>query len=439
LRSALSTLVVVIAIVALAIPAARFVSVSGVSAWSSSYVLVGGQNGTWFDAGQAPRLERVDLGNYSVTPLIPVPSNASQPGTVWGGRWNGTQWLISGFGEDDGPNGSNPYIYLYDGQNQILAGSLDQYEAESTWHGGDIFAESYNGSQWLLSGLGSGNLSSYGSSNHMALSTFNGNNFTDLSGWIPNQRDLILYANAWNGRYWLVGGGYKNVGVLFSFDGKNITDLTDAISKSVPEFGSIQSLAWNGHYWLIGGVNFLAAYDGNKFTDLTSKLDSALTPTGTYDNTTVNAIAWNGVEWMLGGGAPVGLTYPSQAWLLFYSSGSLVNLTPEITRTATDFIPNSSILTITPTPKSWIIGGYLNHQGLLYEYSAESFTNLSDLVSAYSYVNWVGSGETQGHTQTYIQSPTTHNRAFPESRMITSQYKGWVAETLGTFENYRLD
>jgi hypothetical protein len=218
------------------------------------------------------------------------------------------------------------------------------------------------------------------------------------------------------------------------FDGTKIEDLTARIAQSVPDFGSVQALAWNGYYWLIGGVHFLAAYDGYKFTDLTNRLDSALASSTCC--TTVNAIAWNGTEWMLGGGTPVAQTDYSQAWLATYSSREIVSLTPEIKPPATDFIPNSSILTITPAPNSWAIGGYLKNQGLLYEYSGESFTNLSDLVSNFSYVNWVGSGAAQNRIQTY---PPTRDHELPESRMIMSQYRGWVADTLPSFEVYRLD
>jgi len=388
--------------------------------------MVGGQNGTWFENGQAPRLERVELSNYSVTPLTPMHS----AGTVWGGGWNGSQWLVSGWGDDDGPTGSDPYIYLYDGQNQVLGGSLDQYAAESTWHGGDIFAASYNGKEWLLSGLGSGVLPSLGSQqqNHMSLSIFDGNDFTDLSSWIPRQRDAILYTNAWNGNYWLVGGGYGVSGVLFSFDGSKIIDLSDQIADYVSHFGSVQAVGWNGYYWLIGGENFLAAYDGNRFTDLTNKLDYVLNLDSACC-TSVNAIAWNGAEWMIGGGPPVAQLSDSEGWLVTYSSQNFVDLTQDITPHVTDLIPPSSILTITATRDSWIIGGYLNNHGSLYEYSEKSFANLTELVSNYTYVNWVGAGTVQEHTRI----PTVANPT-PESRSLTEQSAPQVHDDLQPME-----
>jgi hypothetical protein len=265
----------------------------------------------------------------------------------------------------------------------------------------------------------------------MALSIFNGNTFTDLSASVPNQMDQILYTNSWNGHYWLVGGGYMDLGVLFSFDGTKIIDLTDQIAQTVPDFGSVQALGWNGDYWLIGGENFLAAYDGYKFTDLTNRLDSVLASNGCC--TPVNAIAWNGAEWMIGGGTPVAQTDYSRAWLVSYSSMKFVNLTPKINPTEAQFIPNSSILAITAASNSWVIGGYLNNKGLLYEYSGGSFTNLSGLVSSFTYVNWVGGIAAQNQAQPF---PPTHNHAFPESRMSRSQYTGWVADTLRSNEDY---
>jgi hypothetical protein len=358
----------------------------------------------------------------SVTWLTPVSSG----GTVWGGGWNGSQWLISGWG-DDGPNDSDPYIYLYDGRNQVIGRSLDQYQAESTWRGGDVFAASANGSEWLLSGLGSGDLPAYGNQNHMALALFNGSNFTDLSSSVPEQQDGILYANGWNGEYWLVGGGYDDEGILFSFDGRNSTDLTALIARSVPTFSSVQSLAWNGYYWLIGGVNFLATYDGHRFTDLTNKLDLTLDLNGGCCSS-VNAIAWDGAEWMLGGGVPVAQTGYYGPWLVQYSQAGFRDLTSQILPPAADLIPAfSSILSITATDGAWIIGGYTNGEGSLYQYSGGQFTNLSYLVRDFTYVNWVGAS-------------TSHNRALansdpsnpcpPESPPVLRQSEGLTLKIL---------
>jgi hypothetical protein len=223
----------------------------------------------------------------------------------------------------------------------------------------------------------------------MSLALFDGYNFTDLSSSVPNQRDAILYANVWNGQYWLVGGGYDDDGTLFSFNGTNIANLTAQIAQAVRTFGSVQSLAWNGDYWLIGGVNFLAAYTGREFIDLTDKLDNVLAMSGGCCSS-VNTIAWNGIEWLLGGGTPVAQTGYSHAWLVEYAFNRFTDLTPEISPPISGEEPNSSILSIAVAGTSWVIGGYLKGRGSLLEYSERGFTNLSDLVSDFTYVNWVG-------------------------------------------------
>ena len=426
LRQAILIIVIVAAALALAIPAGSDAYAFGPSWNDSSYIMVGGQNGTWFQDGQAPRLERIDLFNYTTTNLQPAPTE----GTVWGGGWNGSQWLISGWGEDDGSAGSNPYIFLYDGQNQVSAGSLNQYQAETSWHGGDIFSASYSGRKWLVSGLGSGVLSSYDDqeSNHMSLATFDGYNFTDLSYAVPMQRDAILYANAWNGSDWLVGGGYMSSGTLFSYDGTSrFVDLTSEMAGAVPTFGSVQSLAWNGSYWLIGGENFLAAYDGHNFTDLTSKLDAVLNLNDDCCSS-VNAIAWNGAEWMLGGGIPVAQVLSSHEWLASYSAAGFVDLTSEVAPRGTGLNLSSSILTIAATEGSWVIGGYFKNQGSLYMYSASRFTNLSYLVSDFTYVNWVGAGRTPSQYQFTPFNP----RGLPDSMVLVGQWKRLILFNLRT-------
>lgn len=322
-----------------------------------SYILVGGQNGSWYGYGQFPRLYRISLPNHSVTQLTPV----SGQGTVWTGSWNGSQWLISGWGKDPGTNGSDPYIYLYDGQQQIVAGSTDRFKDEFSWHGGDIFSASYNGSEWLLSGLGSDSLASgLPPSNHIALALFDGHKFTDLSPNIPskiqpNQWDAILYANAWNGHYWLIGGGWAGNIIpsfrLFRYDGSNFTDLSDQFSNLVLN-GAVQSIQWNGNYWLVGGIGFLVKYDGQEFTDLTPELNHVIAPQYSVHAccNAVNALSWNGTEWMIAGGTPIALTYslqPINAWAVTYDGHKFTDISPLLPTEIAHPTENSSILTVT--------------------------------------------------------------------------------------------
>jgi len=387
-------LMLVIVILGFLLPPTPIIAHSSeISLHNESYILVGGQNGTWFQHGQQPKLYQIFLSNYSMTQLTPV----SSEGTVWTGGWNGSQWFISGWGTDPGPKGSNPYLYLYDGKTQAVAESLDQYESESSWHGGDVFAASYNGKEWLLTGMGSDILPSLlQPANHLAMATFNGTVFTDLSMLVPEQQDGILYANAWNGKYWLVGGGYQYRTVLFTFDGNRTVDLTSQIADAVTKLASVQAIAWNGKYWLIGGVGFLAEYDGENFVDLTSELNAAL-HVSSDESLVVNAIAWNGSSWMIGGGTPVAQLTPDRTWIASYGSDGLVDLSsmlpPYITQPN---FANSSILTIGYADNSWIFGGYSNNHAILLSYRNGSMADISDLVrTTMSYVIWLGAGNTQ--------------------------------------------
>lgn len=373
---------------------------------SNPYILVGGQNGTWFRSGQNPKLYKLFLSNYATVQLTPVPSE----GTVWTGGWNGSQWLISGWGTDPGSGGSNPYLYLYDGAAQVTAGSLNQYESEASWHGGDIFAATYNGRYWLLSGMGSDSLPGFYTGqpvNHMSLAIFDGHDFTDLSTQVPDQQaNAILYTNTWNGTDWLVGGGYADFGVLFAFNGTRFINLTNRITKVVDGFASVQAIAWNGRYWLIGGVGFLAEYDGDTFIDLTPRLRTALRAelvhaeseveglsTGRRASSfqlTVNAIAWNGSSWMLGGGSPVAQLTRNVAWLASYAANRFVDLSFSLPDYVSQLRQSgSSVLSISPADSSWVVGGYSDNHAVLLQFGKGSLVDLSRLVSDMSYVIWV--------------------------------------------------
>jgi hypothetical protein len=246
----------------------------------------------------------------------------------------------------------------------------------------------------------------------MSLSLFDGDTFTDLSASIPQQKDAILYANAWNGRYWLVGGGYGDDGVLLSFDGTKIVNLTNQIAQFVPSFSSVQSIAWNGTLWLIGGVNFLALYDGTTFTDLTDKLYAKLAISNDCCSS-VNAIGWDGVRWLLGGGAPIAQYGTGQFWVVEYAENHFTDLTPQLSLTSAELTSYSGALSITTVDGTWVIGGYLRHHGALYAFSGNRFTNLSYLVRNFTYVNWVGAST----LRTQISS-TSHSSAQPESNFL---------------------
>ena len=377
-----------------------------------SYIIAGGQEGSWFSSDQHPELYKLSPDtDFSAASLVPV----SGKGTVWSGGYNGSNWLITGWGSG---KYLNPYISLYNKTttSKTRLGNYSEIGSEEQeWAGGDVFAVGWNGTDWLLTGMGSGYLPGLGLSNHMSMAVLSANGtFTDLSAQIPEQQDLILYANAWNenSSYWLVGGGWFGApkGALFVLSGDTITNITSEIASAVPSFNSIQSIVWNGRYFLIGGVGFLAEYDGSTFTDLTAQLDQALgNPSQMLSDVTdnaVNAIAWTGTYWLIGGGTPVAYDGPWShgAWVVSLSqrSGEAAGDTSAtiFTDLTSSVIPSSvlndggdsTILTIfCSTSAGCAIGGSDSGFGILLWYNGARTTDLSATVnSSMSYVQWVG-------------------------------------------------
>ena len=363
-----------------------------------NYILAGGQNGSWFTPSQYPRLEQIFSDSNSSKNLNTVKGK----GAVWSGATNGFQFLLSGWGAGNMGGPSNPYLYIFNGTSALNDTLEDSAEAE--WAGGDIFAISTNGTGWLVSGMGSGVLNAHavrparggatGSSatNHLSLGYFDGTKFTDYSSSLPEQMDGILYANAFNGSTWLVGGGYLSRGVLLLFDGKKIMDLTATIRAAVASFSSVQSIAWNGRYWMIGGIGFLATFDGIHFFDLTRNLVETLNPSVANNGLqSVNTLEWNGTTWLLGGGEPIALNALSSApWLASYNSSTFDDLSSRLPSYITN--SSSSILTISPSNYGsyWMVGGYsrINH-GMLLKYQGDEIVDMSNMAGDMSYVNWV--------------------------------------------------
>ena len=371
-----------------------------------SYIVVGGQSGDWWYPYQYPEL-------FKFTPNFQSPSSydfSSSPlatlsgqGTVWSGGFNGSNWLISGWGSG---KYLNPYISLF---NETTTGKthLGNYSEigslEQEWAGGDVFSVGWNGTDWLLTGMGSGSLfPGEDVTNHMSIAVLSSNGtFTDLSPQIPNQDDLILYTNAWNGQYWLIGGGWFgfSTGKLYVLSGGEITDITSQIASAVPTFNSVQSIVWNGQDFLIGGIGFLAEYNGSTFTDLTAQLNSALGMSHSLNNianNAVNSIAWMGTYWMLAGGTPVAYSY-----MISNQSAWVATFTPESTSfkdITSAVIPhdilksdtNSTILTMSCSIWSGCaIGGADSNGGVLLWYNGQKTLDLSSALTNTTYVQWV--------------------------------------------------
>ena len=395
------------------------------SSISSPFILLGGESGTWFTNSQSPRFLQIAMSPgkklVNLTNEIPTP----QDGSIWTGASNGSEWLVSGFCCPSG-NLHGPQIALFGNPslNKILFNTSQVDREMATWWGGDIFTASFGGKgNWLVAGLGSGCLPSYqpggcptnqslgcGSNicyNHMSLGLFNGSNFVDLSGareLIAQQNDFILYASAWNGHYWLVGGGYESNDILFRFNPvtSGFTFLTSSIEAATGAQGAITSIAWNGKTWLIGGMGFLASYNGKIFTSLTSGLNSALPANGrlSYPNS-VNSIVWDAPTktWVLGGGLPISLVgSPERAWVASYKSAdhpSFKNV-PTIPANVLS-TGQSSVLSLAYSGKTLIVGGYdspKSNQGMLlsYDNSTMTVTNMTSSIGDMGYVDWVGAG-----------------------------------------------
>jgi hypothetical protein len=383
-----------------------------------SYIIAGGQEGAWFAQDQYPELYKISPGSIGSRQEIPnffaaSLATISGEGTVWSGGFNGSNWLVTGWGSG---KYLNPYISLYNQTttSKTRLGNYPEIEsAEQEWSGGDVFAVGWNGTDWLLTGMGSGELlPGEETTNHMSMAVLSANGtFTDLSLQIPNQGDLILYANAWNGNgnYWLVGGGWYGTdqGQLYVLSGDTITDITNQIASVVPTFNSIQSIAWNGQYFLIGGVGFLAEYNGSTFTDLTTQLNQALDPSHMFNDTTdnaVNTIAWMGTHWMLAGGTPIADYHgvPSQgAWVASLVQGSegatgSVSIFTDLTSVVIPsyILKNENASTILAMSCSVLsgcaIGGSDSSGGVLLWYDGVSSIDLSSTVNSnMSYVQWV--------------------------------------------------
>ena len=358
--------------------------------FSTPNIIVGGQNGTWFRPGQAPRLLLVNLNDNYIETL----NTFGGQGTIWDGSrsLNGSQFLITGWGEDQFK--ANPPIIIYNDSLSVIYKSVYPTNINESWYGGDIFSSSNNGTAWLISGMGSGGNFSTVIGNHMALGLFENGTFTDLTSQIPHLSLGILYANFWNGSLWMVGGGYLDSEVLFTYHNGLVTDLTEMIKQEIPDVGAITSISWNGTDWMIGGDHFLAEYSNNHFIDLTQSLYNIQNPFGA-----VNTIKWDDQSdlWLIGGGEPKAITDPNNAWIAAISTNNIITdfsslLPTYITRNT----EASSILTSTYVNGIWIIGGYYETASSVHpllvaiDLHSHFAIDYSDRLDGYlSYIIWI--------------------------------------------------
>ncbi len=181
-----------------------------------------------------------------------------------------------------------------------LTAQIDPY-----FHDGGVYAAVWNGTAWLLGGQATWN-----GTTSAALVAWKNGVFTNLSGLIansfvngssprpPSKGDWGVWALAWNGTAWLVGGNGSRGATLLSFRGTTVTDLSPQLASSRGS-GWILLLAWNGTTWLIGGYHVLEAYAAGVFVDYL--------PTSPFAGSGAFGADWNGTAWLIGGGPPAAL------------------------------------------------------------------------------------------------------------------------------------
>jgi len=95
---------------------------------------------------------------------------------------------------------------------------------------------------------------------------------------------------AWNGSYWLAGGGYATSNIFaYSLDGSNWTKVDTNVFAT-----ECQGLTWNGRFWVAagssgkgaGGPNFAYSTDGISWT--------ASDPSSALFTEWANGVQWNG-------------------------------------------------------------------------------------------------------------------------------------------------
>ena len=94
---------------------------------------------------------------------------------------------------------------------------------------------------------------------------------------------------------------------------------------------------------------------------------------------------------MIGGGAPIAVLGQSTAWLATYNATRFADISNALPTYISTPTHNSSILAISYTSSSWILGGYANGRGILLSYANGATTDMSNLVGAVmSTVNFGG-------------------------------------------------
>ncbi|MGA8542306.1 MAG: hypothetical protein WB947_02010 [Thermoplasmata archaeon] len=280
------------------------------------------------------------------TPLPPLPAQVTDasgalgpvfdPGVILSGGSNSTTTFLGGIGDYSQPTGFS--LPVFAALTRGPGGPTVENETalvESYFFEGGVYAIAWNGSSWLIGGQ-----SSPGGVDAGALITIHGNTISNLSGTVATYfAGGGVWSVGWNGTAWLIGGNSSTSATLLAWDGGAFTDLSGHVVGHGPE-PWVQMLAWNGAEWLVGGHGVLGLWTGGNYADLL--------PTTPFENGGAFSSAWNGTAWLVGG-----------------SANELVSVRGEVTTDATSLPPDFDrlALMIVAAGGGWIVAGKGGAQG----------------------------------------------------------------------------
>jgi carbonic anhydrase/acetyltransferase-like protein (isoleucine patch superfamily) len=233
--------------------------------------------------------------------------------------WNGLMWMTTGCGF------AGAIAVSADGNSWTMAETFNIFEKGNTIQipYGGAYSVEWNGTIWVAGGYGSVNTLAYSNSSGL--------------GWVAADTNPFLGAGycscvKWNGSIWLAtcagispsvssqptSLAYSYNGVSwYAIDGDNSYPASNTIFPYGCNF-----VAWNGNYWLAGGGYGYTAisYDG-----LTWTLYSAPS-----NFTNLRGAGWSGVQnkWiMVGDGSPQNMaySYDGQTWIDISSAVQLTS------------------------------------------------------------------------------------------------------------------
>lgn len=212
-----------------------------------------------------------------------------RPGVMLSGSSNTTTTFLGGIGVYSQVSGFS--LPVFAALTSSSAGPTVVNETsvvESYFFEGGVYAIAWNGSSWLIGGQ-----RSPGGADQGVLVALSGNAVTNLTGSIAN--DFAgggVWSVGWNGTSWLIGGNSSKTATLLGLSDGSFTDL----SSRLVGHGShpwVQMLAWNGDEWMVGGHGVFGLWTSTGYIDLF--------PTSPFQKGGVYASAWNGTSWLVGG------------------------------------------------------------------------------------------------------------------------------------------